>query len=74
MKPDAKGVSVFWRLGPVPTQQEQFDHHEDEWTLMKKRTSIITCGGALMGSIILRSAGFSGCVAWKKLKLNISSH
>jgi hypothetical protein len=23
VKPDAKGVSVFWRLGPVPTQQEQ---------------------------------------------------
>jgi hypothetical protein len=22
MKPDAKGVSVFRRLGPVPTQQE----------------------------------------------------
>jgi hypothetical protein len=23
VKPDAKGVSVFWHLGPVPTQQEQ---------------------------------------------------
>jgi hypothetical protein len=23
VKPDAKGVSVFRRLGPVPTQQEQ---------------------------------------------------
>jgi hypothetical protein len=40
VKPDAKGVSVFWRLGPVPTQQEQiqspqkrvdFEEEEDKY-------------------------------------------
>jgi hypothetical protein len=33
------------------------------WTLRKKKISIIIRGGALMDSIILRNAGFSGCAA-----------
>jgi hypothetical protein len=40
MKPDEKGVSVFQRLGPVPTEQEQiqspqrrvdFEEEEDKY-------------------------------------------
>jgi hypothetical protein len=34
---------------------------------MKRRIGIIIHNGALMDSIILRSAGFSGCTAWRKL-------
>jgi hypothetical protein len=41
---------------------------------MKKKISIIIRDGALMDSIVLRSAEFSGCVAWKKPRLDISSH
>jgi hypothetical protein len=44
------------------------------WTLREKKISIIVRGGALMDSIILRNAGFSGCTAWKKLKPDISNH
>jgi hypothetical protein len=41
---------------------------------MKKKTSIIVRDGALMDSIVLRSAVFSGCAAWKKPRLDISIH
>jgi hypothetical protein len=41
--------------------------------LGKKKISIIIRGGALMDSIVLRNAGFSGCAAWKKLKPDISN-
>jgi hypothetical protein len=41
---------------------------------MKKKTSIIVRDGALMDSIILRSAEFSGCAAWKEPRLDILSH
>jgi hypothetical protein len=54
--------------------KSEFDHHTEGWTLMKKETSIIDHDGALMDSIILRSIEFSGCVAWKKPKLDILSH
>jgi hypothetical protein len=36
--------------------------------LRRKKIIIIIRGGALIGSIIVRNAGFSGCAAWKKLK------
>jgi hypothetical protein len=41
---------------------------------MKRRTDIIIHDGALMDLIVLRNAGFSGCAAWKKLRLDILSH
>jgi hypothetical protein len=64
--------SSIW--GVFQLDKGKFDRHKGRWTLMKKETSIIDRDGALMDSIILRSAEFSGCVAWKKPKLNISSH
>jgi hypothetical protein len=42
--------------------------------LKKKKISIIIHDGALMDLIVLRNAGFSGCAAWKKLRLDILSH
>jgi hypothetical protein len=41
---------------------------------MKRRIGIIIHDGALMDSIVLRSIGFSGCAAWRKPRLNTSSH
>jgi hypothetical protein len=72
VKPDAEGVSVFQWLGPAPTRQEwvrssrreeNFDEEEDKYH-----------HPALMDSVALRSAGFSGCEAWKKPKPSTSSH
>jgi hypothetical protein len=51
-----------------------FGHHEGKRTLMKRRIGITVHVGALMDSIILRSAGFSGCEAWRKPRLSTSSH
>jgi hypothetical protein len=42
--------------------------------LEKKKISIIIRDGALTDSIVLRNVGFTGCVAWKKLRLDILSH
>jgi hypothetical protein len=39
--------------------------------LEKKRISITIRAGALMDLTVLRNAGFSGCIAWKKLRLDI---
>jgi hypothetical protein len=39
---------------------------------MKKKIVIIVHVGALMDLIIPRSAGFSGCVAWRRLRPSTS--
>jgi hypothetical protein len=70
MKPDAGG-SVFRWLGPVLIGKSRFDHHEGK---KKRKIGIIVHVGALMDLTVLRSAGFSGCVAWKKPWPSISTH
>jgi hypothetical protein len=42
-----------------------FGHHERK---TKKKIGIIVHVGALMDLIVPRSAGFSGCVAWSRLR------
>jgi hypothetical protein len=64
--------SGVWDLFQL--NKRRLDHHKGGWTLRRKKISIIIRGGALMDSIVLRNVGFSGCVAWKKLKLDISNH
>jgi hypothetical protein len=50
----------------------RFSHHEEGWTLMKrKRISITGRAGALMDLTVPRNAGYSGCVAWRKLRPDI---
>jgi hypothetical protein len=61
-------------LGPVHLSKSRFNHHKGGWTSKKKRISITVRAGALMDLTVLRNAGFSGCVAWKKLRLDILSH
>jgi hypothetical protein len=52
-----------------------FNHRKGGWFLKKKKKMSITVrDGALMDLTILRNAGFSGCAAWKKLRLDILSH
>jgi hypothetical protein len=63
---------VVWDL--IQLSKSRFDHHKGGWTLRRKKISIIVRGGALMDSIVLRNAWFSGCAAWKKLKPDISNH
>jgi hypothetical protein len=72
-KPDAKGVSVFRRLGPVPTQQEKIrsprrrvdlDEEEDKYHSPR------WCPDRLKGALI----EFSDCAVWKKPRLHMSSH
>jgi hypothetical protein len=41
---------------------------------VKRKIGIIVHVGALMDLIVPRSAGFSGCVAWKKLRPSTSRH
>jgi hypothetical protein len=54
--------------------KSRFNHHKGGWILEKKKISIIIRDGALTDSIVLRNAGFTGCAAWKKLRLDILSH
>jgi hypothetical protein len=42
--------------------------------LKKKKISITIRDGALMDLTVLKNIGFSGCAAWKKLRLDILSH
>jgi hypothetical protein len=39
--------------------------------LKKKKISITVRDGALMDLTVLRNAGFNGCIAWKKPRLDI---
>jgi hypothetical protein len=39
---------------------------------MKKRTGIIVLVGVPMDLVVPRSAGFNGCVAWRRPKLSTS--
>jgi hypothetical protein len=64
--------SGVWDLFQL--SRSRFNHHKGGWTLNKKKISIIIRDGALMDLIVLRNAGFSGCAAWKKLRLDILSH
>jgi hypothetical protein len=74
VKPDAKGSQFFGVWDLFQLSKSRFNRHKGGWTLRKKKISIIIRRGALMDSIVLRNAGFSGCTAWKKLKLDISNH
>jgi hypothetical protein len=49
-------------------------HHAQGAILRMKRTDITGHAGALMGSTDPRSEGYSGCVAWKKLKPSTWKH
>jgi hypothetical protein len=71
-KRDAKGISVFRHLGPVPPNMSKPNHHIEKRTLKKKRTDITSRAGALMDLIVPRSAGCSGCAVWRKPRPNIS--
>jgi hypothetical protein len=74
VKPDAKRVSVSGVWDLFQLSRSRFNHHKGGWTLKKKKINIIVRDGALIGSIVLKNAGFSGCTAWKKLRLDILSH
>jgi hypothetical protein len=52
----------------------RFSHHAEGWTLKKGRISIIGRAGALMDLTVLRNAGYSGCAAWRKPRLDILRH
>jgi hypothetical protein len=69
-----KGSQFFdvWDL--CHPSKNRFNHHEEGWTLKKKRISITGHAGSLMDLTVLRNAGFSSCAAWKKLRLDILSH
>jgi hypothetical protein len=54
--------------------KNRFNHHEEGWTSKKKRISITVRAGALMDLTVPRNVGFSGCAAWKKLRLDILRH
>jgi hypothetical protein len=73
-KQHAKGVSVFRVWDLCRLSKSRFNHHKGGWTSKKKRINITVRAGALMDLTALRNIGFSGCVAWKKLRLNILSH
>jgi hypothetical protein len=64
--------SGVWDL--LQLSKSRFDHYKGGWTLRRRKISIIIRSGALMDSIVLRNARFSGCAAWKKLNPYISSH
>jgi hypothetical protein len=58
-KHDAKGVSVFQRLGPMPPQDKQAKSSRGR-TLKKKKISTTSRAGALTDLVILKNAGYSG--------------
>jgi hypothetical protein len=64
--------SGIWDLCHL--SKSRFNHHKGGWILEKKRITITIRAGALMDLTVLRNAGFSGCAAWKKLRLDILSH
>jgi hypothetical protein len=55
-------------------RKNRFNHHEEGWTLKKKRISITGLASALMDLTVPRNAGYSGCTAWRKLRLDILRH
>jgi hypothetical protein len=73
-KKDRADVSVFKRLGPLPSQNrctessraEDFEDSEDE----EEKIDTTGQGGALMDSAIPRSVGFSGYETWRKPREN----
>jgi hypothetical protein len=52
----------------------KFSHHAEGWTLKRRRISIIGRAGALMDLTIPRNAGYSGCAAGRKPRLDILRH
>jgi hypothetical protein len=50
------------------------NHHEEGWTLKKKRISVTGRVGALMDLIVPKNAGYNGCAAWRKPRLDILRH
>jgi Mb-OB3b family methanobactin precursor len=54
---------IIWGLHHIDLSKG--DHHGGKiWK--RKKIDIIGRAGALMGSTILRSAGYNDCVIWKK--------
>jgi hypothetical protein len=54
--------------------KKRLNHNEEGWTSKKKRINITVRAGALMDLTVPRNAGFSGCAALKKLRLDILRH
>jgi hypothetical protein len=53
----------------------RFSHHEEGWTLKRRRRiSITDRAGALMDLTVPRNAGYSGCAVWRKLRPDILRH
>jgi hypothetical protein len=65
-------LSGVW--DPCCPSKSGFNHNKEGWTSKKKRISITIHAGALMDLTTNRNAGFSGCAASKKLRLNISRY
>jgi hypothetical protein len=70
---DAKGVSVFQRLGPIPPQDKQakssrrenFEEEEDKYHWR---------AGALTDLVILRNVGYNGYTLWRKPRSSTLRH
>jgi hypothetical protein len=52
----------------------KFSHHEEGWTLKRRRIRITSRVGALMDLTIPRNVGYSGCAAWRKPNPDILRH
>ena len=71
-KDDDGEVSVFKHLGPLPSQNRRAEPSQGKISKSQKMKKIDTTdqGGALMDSATPKSAGFSGCVVWRKPRRN----
>jgi hypothetical protein len=52
----------------------RFSHHEEGWTLKRRRINITSRAGALMDLIVPRNAEYSGCAVWRKPRPDIFRH
>jgi hypothetical protein len=52
----------------------RFSHHEERWTLKRRRISITGRVGALMDLTVPRNARYSGCAVWRKPRPDILRH
>jgi hypothetical protein len=64
-KHDVKGVSVLQRLGPMPPQDKQAKSSRKE-NFKEEKDKYHRPHDALMDSVVLRNAGYSGYALWRK--------
>jgi hypothetical protein len=60
-----KGSRYFIAWGLRHLDLSKTGHHEGR-TYLRKKIDIIGHAGALMGSTVLRSAGYNDCAVWRK--------